>query len=100
MYLSIGTPKNNIIVFTCPKIWAHYSLIIMWLNIGTPKNHHFPFETNGKEVGLGVPILKHLRVPHDSMSRGIIKCLACLPVVTVTAQMESSKKCNLRLETC
>ena len=34
----------------------------MWLNIGTPKNHHFSFGTNGKVVGLGVPLLKHFRV--------------------------------------
>ena len=46
--LSIGTPKNNkfsicskwkINYFRCPKIWAHYSLIIMRLNIGTHKKH-------------------------------------------------------------
>ena len=69
MCLSIGTPKNNpfvpngkFIIFMCPKIWAHYSLIIMCLNIGTPNNYHFPFRTNGKVVVLGVPILKHIRV--------------------------------------
>ena len=43
----------------CPKILAHYSLIIMNLNIGTPNNHHFPFGTNGKVVVLGVPMFKH-----------------------------------------
>ena len=32
----------------------------MCLNIGTPKkNINFPFETNGKLMVLGVPILKH-----------------------------------------
>ena len=46
----------------CPKIWAHYSLIIMCLNIGTPKIHHVPFVANGKVVVLGVPIFKHFRV--------------------------------------
>ena len=64
-----GSPKNNksfvpkgkLIVFRCPKFWAHYSLIIMFLNIGTLKNHHFPFGTNGK-VALGVPVCKHFRV--------------------------------------
>ena len=34
----------------------------MCLNIGTPKNINFPFETNGKLMILGVPILKHFRV--------------------------------------
>ena len=74
MCLSIGTPKNwakiinfpfvpngKFIIFRCPKIWAHYILIMMCLNIGTPNNHHFPFETNEKVVVLGVPILKHFR---------------------------------------
>ena len=51
-----------VVIFRCPKIWAHYSLIIMYLNIGTPNNPHFPFGTNGKVVVLGVPILKHFRV--------------------------------------
>ena len=49
-------------MFRCPKIWAHYSLIIMCLNIGTHNIHHVPFGTNGKVVVLGVPILKHFRV--------------------------------------
>ena len=61
MRLSIGTPKNGLlIIFWCPKIWAHYSLIVMCLNIGTPNNYHFSFGTNGKVVVLGVPILKAL----------------------------------------
>ena len=34
----------------------------MCLNIGTPQNHHFPSETIGEVVELGVPILKHFRV--------------------------------------
>ena len=71
MCLSIGTPKKNkfsicskwkINHFRCPKIWAHYSLIIMWLNIGKSKNHHFLFGINATVVGLGAPILKHFRV--------------------------------------
>ena len=71
MCLSIGTPKYNkfsicskwkMYYFRCPKIWVHYSLIIMYLNIGIPNNHHFPFGTNGKVVVLGVPILKHFTV--------------------------------------
>ena len=36
------------------------------LNIGTPKNINFPFETNGKLMILGVPILKHFRVSSSS----------------------------------
>ena len=55
-------PNGKFIIFRCPKIWANYSLIIMCSNIGIPNNHHFPFETNGKVVVLGVPILKHFRV--------------------------------------
>ena len=52
-------PNGKFIIFRCPKIWAHYSLIIMYLNIGTPNNHRFSFGTNGKVVVLVVPILKH-----------------------------------------
>ena len=68
MCLSIGTPKiinfpfvlnGKFIIFRCPKIWAHYSLIAMCLNIEIPNNHHFQFGRNGEVVVLGVPILKH-----------------------------------------
>ena len=57
MSLNIGAPKiinfpfvpnGKLIIFRCPKIRAHYSLIIMFLNIGTPKTINFPFRTNGK----------------------------------------------------
>ena len=34
----------------------------MCLNTGTAKNVNFSFETNGKLMALGVPILKHFRV--------------------------------------
>ena len=34
----------------------------MCLNIGTHKTVNFPFETNGKLMVLGVPILKNFRV--------------------------------------
>ena len=89
MCLSIGTPKTinfpfvpnqKIYYFRCPKIWAHYSLIVTCLNIETPNNHHFPVGTNGKIVVLGVPILKHFRVltnttlserHEDTVSRGL-----------------------------
>ena len=57
-------PNGKFIIFRCPKIWAHNSLIIMYLNIGTPDYHHSPFGTNGKVVVFGVPILKHFRVLH------------------------------------
>ena len=55
MFLSIGTPKiinfpfvpnGKFIILRCPKIWAHYSFIIMCLNIGTPNNHNFPLGTS------------------------------------------------------
>ena len=55
-------PNGKFIIFRCPKVWANYSLNIMCSNIGTPNSHHFPFGTNGKEVLLGVPVLKHFRV--------------------------------------
>ena len=55
-------PNGKFIIFRCPKIWEHSSLIIKGLNTGTPNNHHFPFGTNGKIVVLGVSILKHFRV--------------------------------------
>ena len=77
MCLSIWTPKNRfsmavsnvkLISFRYPKIWAHYSLIIVCINNGTPKNchkgtpknHYFPFWTSGKVVVLCVPILSTL----------------------------------------
>ena len=61
MCLSIGAPRTINFAFVahvkkffrCPKIWPHYSLNIMYLNIGT----------NGKLMVLGVPILKHFRIP-------------------------------------
>ena len=71
MCLSIGTPKTinfpfvpngKLIVFRCPEMWAHYSLIIICLNIESLRNYNFPFETNGKVVVLGIPILMRLRV--------------------------------------
>ena len=34
----------------------------MCLSTGTPKNINFSFETNGKLMAFGVPILKHFRV--------------------------------------
>ena len=54
--------NQKLIIFGCPKIWAHYSLIIMCSNIGTSKTINFPFGTNGKLMVLGVPILKLFRV--------------------------------------
>ena len=55
----------KLISFRYPKIWAHYSLIIVSINNGTsenetPKNHYFPFWTSGKVVVLCVPILSTL----------------------------------------
>ena len=47
----------------------------MCLNIGTPRNHCFPFGTNGKVVVLGVPILKHIRVPPEIIHIGQILVL-------------------------
>ena len=40
----------------------------MCLNIGTHKNINFSFETNGKLMALGVPILKHFRVVSKELS--------------------------------
>ena len=58
-------PNVKLIIFRCPKIWAHYSLIVMCSNIGTSKKIiNFPFGTNGKLMVVGVPIFKHFRVPY------------------------------------
>ena len=79
MCLSIGTPKiinfpfvpnGKLIIFRCPKIWAHFGLIIMYLNVETPKNHHFPSGKNRKVMVLGVPILKHFRVALPGLQWG------------------------------
>ena len=78
MCLSIGTPKNNKCSI-CPKWNIHYFQVSqnlgrvqphhMCLNIGTPKTINFPFETNGKLMILGVPILKQFRVnPHQILA--------------------------------
>ena len=37
----------------------------MCLNTGTPKNINFSFQTNGKLMALGVPVLKHFRVTEN-----------------------------------
>ena len=69
--LNIGTlktinfpfvPNGKLIIFKCPKIWAHCSLIIKCSNTWTPKIINFPFGTNGKLMVFGVPIFKHFRV--------------------------------------
>ena len=71
MCLSIGTHKNNkfsicfkckINYFRCPKIWAHYSLLIMYSKLGHLKIINFPFGTNGKSMVLCAPIFKHFRI--------------------------------------
>ena len=41
----------------------------MCLDIGTPKNINFSFETNGKLIALGVPILKQFRVCSTNVFR-------------------------------
>ena len=38
----------------------------MCLNTGTPKNINVSFETNGKLMALGIPILEHFRALQDS----------------------------------
>ena len=45
----------------------------MCLNTGTPKNINFSFETNGKLMALGVPILKHFRVRQNLVERDCCK---------------------------
>ena len=44
----------------------------MCLNTGTPKNINFSFETNGKLMDIGVPILKHFRVDSDQMPHSVV----------------------------
>ena len=43
----------------------------MGLNIGTHKTINLPFETNGKLMVLGVPILKHFRVSDFEVSQDV-----------------------------
>ena len=62
-------PNVKLIIFRCPKIWAHSSLIIMCSNVGTPKIINFPFGANGKLMFLDVPIFKHFKVPAFSNLR-------------------------------
>ena len=72
MCLSIGTPKNNKF-FICSDWKIHYFQVSQNLGrvqphynvlgiLGHLKTINFPFETNGKLMRLGVPILKHFRV--------------------------------------
>ena len=68
-------------------MWANYNLIIMYSNIGTPNNHLFSFGTNGKVVVLGVPILKHFRVPKYMSHRFLLGC-------TLQCCWETSKERN------
>ena len=68
-------PNGKFIIFRCPKSKVDYSLITMCLNTGTPKKHNFSFETNGKLMALGVPILKNFRVK---------KITSCCPTPLVT----------------
>ena len=35
----LSVPNVKLVIFRCPKIWAHHSLIIMCSNIGIPNNH-------------------------------------------------------------
>ena len=76
----------KLIILRYPKIWAHYSLIIMCSNIGTPKTINFPFGTNGKLMILGVPILMLLGYcwkPNDiiKLSFLLVELLKMLTVV-------------------
>ena len=60
--LSIGTPKNNKFCI-CSKWKTHYFQVSQ--NLGILEHvitMSFPFETNGKLMILGVPILQHFRV--------------------------------------
>ena len=91
MCLTIGTPNNNKFsicskwktIFMCPKIWVHYSLIILCSNIGTPKDHHFPFGTFGKVSVLGVPVLKYL-LGYISSKNEVKYFKVCHRLVTVS----------------
>ena len=55
-------PNGKLIIFRCPKIRAHYNLIIIGLNIKAPKTINYSFGTNGKLMMLSVPVHKHFRV--------------------------------------
>ena len=53
---------ENPLFLGVPKQKVDSSLITMCLNTATPKNINFSFQTNGKLMAFGVPILKHFRV--------------------------------------
>ena len=50
----------------------------MCLNTGTPKNINFSFETNGKFMALGVPILEHFRVNEKFSNTAMENCSGLL----------------------
>ena len=54
--------NGKFIIFRCPKVWAHYCLIIMCLNIGTPNNNYFPFRVVHK-FSLPAENVRHLWLP-------------------------------------
>ena len=47
----------------------------MCLNTGSPKSINYPFGTNGKLMGLGVPILEHFRVTNRKKNIGSTKTI-------------------------
>ena len=71
--LSIGTPKainfpflsnEKLLFFNYPNIQAHCNEAVLCLNFGTPENNEFSIWNKWKiYYFLGVPILKHIRVP-------------------------------------
>ena len=47
--------NGKFIIFRCPTIWAHHSLIIMCLDIRTSNNHHFSIWDKWKSSGVRCP---------------------------------------------
>ena len=104
-YPKVGHPKIiklpfvlnlKLIIFGCPKLWAHYSLIIMCSNIGTSKTITFPFGTNGKLMVLGVPILKHFRAYTDLVKSSSHDLCHSRPLRIIFYVLHASHACRSR----
>ena len=68
--------------------WSDFTVCIYTLlcfNTRTPKPINFPFGTNGKVMVLGVPILKHNRIPVWY----VFFFVFCFAVSTHLGQMEN-----------
>ena len=90
--------NGKLIVFSCPKIWAHYSLIKMCSILGHLKIINFPFGTNGKLMVLGVPIFKHFRVLHFQVDLNV-EFISTLKIMTLFEFLYHFQSCFCVLPT-